>query len=300
MTERLGLLVMAYGTPRTLDDVEAYYTDIRRGRPPSAEQLNQLKDRYRAIGGGSPLLEITTRQAAGLAERLGIPAYLGMKHAPPTIAEAVEQMVRDEIERAAGLVLAPHYSVMSIGDYRKRAERAAEQLGWGGKLEMIESWHLEPGYIDFLAREVNAALGRIAVDASVVFTAHSLPTRIVQAGDPYAEQLVETAEAVARRAGLEKWSTAWQSAGRSDVPWLGPDVSEVIQQLARGGTAGVVLCPCGFVADHLEVLYDIDFECASIASEIGIAFERTVSPNEDPDFLDALANVVAQALSLHR
>lgn len=290
---------MAYGTPPDLDAVEEYYTDIRGGRPPPADLLEQLVARYRAIGGTSPLLEITSAQARGIEERLGIKTYLGMKHAPPFIRDGVAAMAKDGVEQAVGLVLAPHYSKMSIGDYASRAAAGAEETGWKGSLEVLRSWHLEPGYIEFLARAVSDALHSLAetarADTMVVFTAHSLPARIVQAGDPYPEQLQETAQAVADLCGLRRWRIGWQSAGHSGDPWLGPDVLEITTDLASDGARGVVVCPCGFVSDHLEVLYDLDIECRDLADDLGIAFARTASPNIDPSFLDTLADVALKA-----
>lgn len=301
VAERLAVLVMAYGTPRGPDDVEAYYTDIRHGRPPPPELLQELKDRYRAIGGRSPLLEITLAQASGIQERLGIPSYVGQKHAAPFIADAVTEMNKDGVDRAVGLVLAPHFSTMSIGDYRRRAHKAAEDAGWTGRLAMVTSWHLEPGYIDFLAREVQRSVAGLAETARresvVLFTAHSLPQRILQGGDPYPAQLEETAAAVGGRAGLRRWQIGWQSAGRTDVPWLGPDILEILPRLAEAGVRGVVICPCGFVADHLEVLYDIDIEARQTARELGMDLVRTSSPNTDAAFLDTLASVARRALS---
>ncbi|MFN2489652.1 MAG: ferrochelatase [Actinomycetota bacterium] len=302
MAERRAVLVMAYGTPRGLDDVEAYYADIRGGRPPSPELLDKLTERYRAIGGRSPLLEITEAQTRGIEDRLdGVRAYLGQKHATPFIADAVEAMAAEGIERAAGLVLAPHYSSMSVGDYARRAGRAAEESGWSGKLEMIESWHLEPGYVAWLGDRVRDALASLPEDTrastTVVFSAHSLPGRILETGDPYPAQLAETAEAVAGSLGLERWRVGWQSAGRTAETWIGPDILEVVREHAEAGGRGVVVCPCGFVADHLEVLYDIDIEAARLAEALGISLRRTEAPNADPGFLDMLAAVVARALS---
>ncbi len=294
-----AVLVMAYGTPKDLDDVETYYTDIRRGRPPEPEQLQELTDRYRAIGGKSPLLEITRRQAEGISERVGIPAYVGQKHAKPFIVDAVARMKSDRIDHAVGLVLAPHYSSMSIGDYSRRAKAAAEATGWDGTIQMIESWHLEPGFIDLLASYCKAALGEIDADPDrtrVVFTAHSLPAAIVRNGDPYPSQLQETADCVASELGLSQWHIGWQSAGRTEAEWLGPDILTMLDDLANMGEQGVVVCPCGFVADHLEVLYDLDIEAKKRAAELGLAFTRTRSPNDDPGFLDMLAGVVARAL----
>jgi ferrochelatase len=300
MTET-AVLVMAYGTPRDLSEVEAYYTDIRRGRPPTREQLEELIGRYRAIGGQSPLLGITTAQANGLRDRLGGPAvHMGLKHASPRIEEAVARMKAEGIERAVGLVLAPHFSSMSVGDYEARVVQAARDTGWSGAFTMIESWHLEPGLLAFLQEALGTARGRLPEeareDAVVLFTAHSLPERILAAGDPYPTQLRETAEAVATMTGIKKWETAWQSAGRTADPWIGPDILEVLPRLKEDGAPGVIICPCGFVADHLEVLYDVDIEARSLAERLQLPFARTASPNDDPVFLDALASVVRRAL----
>lgn len=295
-----AVLVMAYGTPASLDEVEAYYTDIRGGRPPSEELLAELTQRYRAIGGRSPLLEITRAQAAGIQERLdGITCYVGQKHAAPTIPEAIRQMKEDGIEEAVGLVLAPHFSSMSVGDYERRAREAAEQHGWEGDLSMIDSWHLEPGFIELLARRVVAAMDALSEgardDAVVIFTAHSLPTSILEKGDPYPDQLQQTADAVASAAGLERWQIGWQSAGRTSVPWIGPDLLEIMVELAAKSVPGIVVCPCGFVADHLEVLFDVDIEARSLAADLEMELQRTESPNADPEFLDVLARVVEKA-----
>ena len=300
MTEKLGFLAMAYGTPADLDDVERYYTDIRHGKPPAPEQLEELTERYRAIGGRSPLLDLSLAQVRGIEQRLEIKGYFGQKHSPPFIAEAVAAMAGDGIDRAAGLVLAPHYSSMSVGDYERRARRGAEEHAWNGKLEMISSWHLEPAFIEFLADRVAAALEKVPADlrarTAVVFTAHSLPAAILNKGDPYPDQLRETAVAVAARVGLERWQVAWQSASGRD--WLGPDLRDVIDDLAKVGRQAVVVCPCGFVADHLEVLYDIDIEAKQHAERKGLKLVRTESPNDDPRFLDLLAHVVRKALEL--
>lgn len=289
---------MAYGTPRSLEDVGAYYTDIRRGRPPPPDLLEELTHRYRAIG-GSPLLEITEAQALGISRRLGVKSYLGQKHAAPFIRDAVADMAADRVERAVGLVLAPHFSQMSIGDYEARARSAAEDAGWTGDLEIVPSWHLEPGYIRFLASEVKSALNKLSTGArtgaEVIFSAHSLPDRILRMEDPYPRQLQETAEAVATEAGLSRWTTGWQSAGRTKEPWLGPDVVDLIADLASTGVPGVIVCPCGFVADHLEVLYDVDIEARRAAETVGIEFARTAMPNDNPSFLDVVAGVIERA-----
>lgn len=293
-------LVMAYGTPASLDEVEAYYTDIRGGRAPSAELLSELSQRYRAIGGHSPLLEITRAQAAGIQERVdGLSCYVGQKHATPFITDAVRQMQEDEIDEAVGLVLAPHYSSMSVGDYERRARAAASEAGWNGRFKMIESWHLDPGFIELLAHRVVDALDRLSdaarEDAVVVFTAHSLPKSILEGGDPYPDQLQETADAVASRAGLDRWQIGWQSAGRTTVEWIGPDLLEMMVEMSSKNVPGMVVCPCGFVADHLEILYDVDIEAKALAMDLQMEFERTESPNSDPAFLDVLAGVVSRA-----
>lgn len=299
------MIVMAYGTPAGLDDVERYYTDIRHGRPPSPELLAELTARYEAIGGRSPLLEITEAQRIGLEKRLdGVPTYLGQKHSPPFIPDAVRAMADDGVDRIVGLVLAPHYSKMSVGDYRRRVMLARDEAGLGAPVDVVESWHVEPGYVDFLAQRVREAAARLPDDARdrhvVVFTAHSLPEAILRGGDPYPEQLQETADAVAAAAGVESYTVGWQSAGRTADPWLGPDVLEVIERLAGEGARGVIVCPCGFVSDHLEVLYDVDVECVDAARRLGVELVRTESPNDDPAFLDVLATVMRRELGNRR
>lgn len=293
-----GVLVMAYGTPRDLDDVEAYYTDIRRGNPPPPDLLEELKDRYRAIGGRSPLREITEAQAQGIGERVGLPAYVGQKHAAPFIPDALRAAAEDGVERLIGFVLAPHYSRMSIGDYTRRAQRAAEEIGWDGELHVIPNWHDEPAFIRWLASRVGEAVADLPegsrTEAKIVFTAHSLPEKILSAGDPYTEQLQETADAVALEGGFTSYRVGWQSAGRTADPWIGPDILDVLDEEAEAGTRAMVVCPCGFVADHLEVLYDVDIEAKDKAEGLGIELRRTRSPNDDPGFLDAVAEVVGR------
>lgn len=291
-----ALLVMAYGTPSGLDDVERYYTDIRHGRPPPPDLLEDLTARYRAIGGRSPLLELTRAQAEGIGARVGLKAYVGQKHSPPAIPDAIAEMKREGIQRAIGIVLAPHYSRMSIGDYERRARRAADSVGWTGKLEMVSSWHLEPGYVGWLALRVEEAIDtlpeHLQARVQVIFSAHSLPVKILESNDPYREQLQATADAVAAVAGLENTRIGWQSAGRTEQEWLGPDILEILDGLADAGDKAAVVCAAGFVADHLEVLYDIDIEAQGRAAELGIELRRTRSPNDDPAFIDAVAAVV--------
>ena len=306
----LGLLVMSYGTARDLDDVEAYYTHIRRGSPPSPELLEELKDRYRAIGGRSPLAEITEAQVRGLEAELnagagpgdsGFRAFNGQKHQSPYIEDAVAAMGAAGVERAVGLVLAPHYSRFSIGQYVERAEKAAAPLGI--ESTFVESYASHPAFVAFVVARVRDALAQLPPevrDRSVVmFSAHSLPARILAAGDPYADELRASAEAVSREIGLPpmRVRTAWMSAGRTAEPWLGPDIAEVVQDLAPRGVPAVVACPVGFVADHLEVLYDIDVELAEAARRAGVLMVRTRSPNDDPAFLRVLATVVREHLA---
>ena len=280
-----GVLVMAYGTPSSPDDVEAYYTHIRRGRAPTPEQLADLRRRYDAIGGVSPLLERTRAQVDALARVLGdeYVVALGQKHAAPFIEDGMRSLLDVGVSSVVGLVLAPHYSALSVGEYEARAKAV-------GPVTMIESWHLEPGLVDLLAERVDDALARFDDRSSVetLFTAHSLPARVVEMNDPYPEQVRQTGAAVAAAAGVERWQVAWQSAGRTPEPWLGPDILEVI----RGLEGDVLVCPVGFVSDHLEVLYDVDIEARRVASERGALLERTASLNDDPRFIDVLSSVV--------
>ncbi len=303
MTERIAVLAMAYGTAAGPDDVERYYTDIRGGRPPSAELLEELKARYAAIGNRFPLLEITRRQATALERELEsrepgrFKVYLGMKHSPPFIAEAVAGIRTDGVRRGVGLVLAPHYSRLSVGTYIERVEGALRE---GGEpipaFTFVKSWYDNPQFIDVLSSRVAEALARLGPDerdgCAVVFTAHSLPARIVSEGDPYPAQLEETADLVANNLGLTSYLTAWQSAGRTPESWLGPDLGEVVRDLAQKGIPAVVVCACGFVADHLEILYDLDIEARREAATAGITFVRTESMNDDPAFIRAIAAVV--------
>jgi protoporphyrin/coproporphyrin ferrochelatase len=299
-----ALLAMAYGTPAGPEDLEAYYTHIRRGRPPTPELLAELRRRYAAIGGHSPLLQTTRAQVTGLERALADKGHrdfrvaLGMKHAPPFIEDAVAELAAAGSRQILGLVLAPHYSKLSVGEYAERASAAAAATPGAPEVSVVRSWHLAAGYLDFLSRAVSDALRALPAEAGervhVLFTAHSLPTRILDESDPYPAQLRETAAAVAARTGLARWSVAWQSAGRTPEPWLGPDVLEVLGDLAVAGVGAVVVCPAGFVADHLEILYDLDIEARIRARELGIAFARTASPNADPRLMRTLVGVVLE------
>jgi protoporphyrin/coproporphyrin ferrochelatase len=278
---------MAYGSPERIEDIRPYLEDIREGRPVSDEAVEELTERYRRIGGRSPLDEISERQRAALERELGLPVYVGMKHWRPRIADAVEAALANDAERIVGIVLAPHYSALSIAGYRERLESA---LAGRAELRFVESWHDHEPFLDVLAERVRGT------DAHVVFTAHSLPERILAMGDPYREQLLETSRLVAERAGLERWSFAFQSASATGERWLGPDILEELDDLHGRGVRKVLVCPVGFVSDHLEILWDIDVEARERAAELGLELDRIESLNDDPAFVRALAELVRQAV----
>jgi ferrochelatase len=294
----VGVVLMAYGTPRAPEEILPYYTDIRRGRPPEPEQLADLTRRYDAIGGLSPLAAITEAQRDALQHALDeqepgrFHVEIGLKHITPRVGDAVATLAAAGLDQVVGLVLAPHHSSMSIGQYHDKARTAAEPLGIDYR--PIDSWATIPAYVRFLADDVRARLAAMPAGTRVVFTAHSLPERILATGDRYPDELRSTAEAVATAAGLaaDQWGLGWQSAGRTPEPWLGPDILAVIDELAAVETPGLVVCPCGFVADHLEVLYDLDIEARARADARGLAFDRTTSMNTEPSVLGALADLV--------
>ncbi|MFN8485209.1 MAG: ferrochelatase [Anaerolineae bacterium] len=299
----IGVLVMAYGGPDSLDDIEPYLLDVRGGRPTRAELVEEIRERYRLIGGRSPIRELTEAQATALEAALnsdddgrGYRTYVGMRHWYPYISEAVARMVDDGIQQAVGLVLAPHYSQMSIGAYIRRAEEARTELAPNLAIRYVQDYHLHPLYLDAVAERVTQARGRfpeaVGPTVPIIFTAHSLPERILASGDPYPTQLQATAEAVVRQLGPARWHFAYQSAGATGEPWLGPDVAEVVQALARQGESHVLVAPIGFVSDHVEILFDLDVELQHIAHEAGIHLERIQSLNDSPLFIAALADVV--------
>ena len=300
----IAVLLMAYGGPERLDQVGAYYRDIRRGSPPPPDLLEELLGRYRAIGGGSPLSKIVERQRAALdaelrARGLSVPVYAGMRHIEPRLGRVVDQMAADGITRFVALALAPQRSSNAAG-YRRAIEAALAELGPDApRAEFVESWHDQPRFVEALAESTAAALARCAgpVRAHVMFTAHSLPARVVAEGDPYPEEVTTTAALVAARLGLAEHTVAFQSAGRTGEEWLGPEIRDVIRRLGAEGVRELVVCPVGFVADHLEVLYDIDIEAQGVAREVGVRLERARSMNDDPIFIAGLADVAAAALS---
>jgi ferrochelatase len=305
-TDRVAVVLMAYGTPRSVDEIEPYYTDIRRGRPPTPELLAELIERYAAIGGISPLAERTEAQQTALQGALDEIApgryhvALGLKHADPKIETTVDDLASQGFRRLVGVVLAPHDSAYSIGQYLGRMDTAAEPHGL--TTSGVRSWATEPAFVEFIANDLAERLAAAPEHRRVLFTAHSLPERILQGGDPYPDELRATAEAVAARLGLVEgtdWEIAWQSAGRTPEPWIGPDVLERIDQIAteRDTTPvdGVIVSAVGFVSDHLEVLYDLDIEAAQFAAERGLAFDRTACVNDDPQVMAALARRVHAA-----
>ncbi|PAE88190.1 ferrochelatase [Shouchella clausii] len=304
--KKIGLLVMAYGTPRKKEEIEPYYTHIRHGRKPSEEALADLQERYEAIGGTSPLARITDEQANGLAavlneqqEDIVFVPYLGLKHIDPFIEDAVQKMKNDGIETAISIVLAPHFSTFSVQSYNKRAQEEADRIG-GPTIYTIESWYKEPGFLQFWKEQIENEMKKADSidDLCVIFSAHSLPEKIIQANDPYPEQLRETADLLADMANVPNYEIGWQSEGNTPEPWLGPDVQDLTRELyANKGYKTFMYCPVGFVAEHLEVLYDNDYECKLVTDELGVRYLRPPMPNADTRFLKALADVVTKRLA---
>jgi ferrochelatase len=287
-----AVILMAYGSPERLADVPAYYADIRGGRPIAPENLADLVERYRRLGieESSPLNAITEETRAALEDELGLRVYTGMKHWPPRIADAAEAALAGGAERIVGVVLAPHYSALSIKGYRDQLEQS---LAGRAELAFVESWHLEPGFIELLADRVRGT------QSHVVFTAHSLPERILSMGDPYKAQLLETAALVAEASGLgDQWSFSFQSESPTGEPWLGPDILDHLTALHEQGVDDVLICPIGFVSDHLEIRWDIDVEARERAAELGMRVDRIAMPNADPAFIRTLAGISRRALGV--
>lgn len=303
----MGLLVMAYGTPYKEEDIERYYTHIRHGRRPSDEALQDLKDRYVAIGGISPLAQTTNNQAVALEKHLNeiqdeieFKLYVGLKHIEPFIEDVVKQMHDDGIEEALSIVLAPHFSTFSIKSYNGRAQEEAEKLG-GPVIKSVESWYKEPKFIQYWVDKVKETFASMPEEernhAALIVSAHSLPEKILQVGDPYLEQLQETADLIAEAAGVKNYYLGWQSAGNTPEPWLGPDVQDLTRELyEKHQYKAFVYTPVGFVAEHLEVLYDNDYECKVITDELGVGYYRPEMPNTDPQFVDAMASALLKLL----
>ena len=284
-----AVVLMAYGSPTELSDIRAYLEDIRGGRPVSDEAVEALTERYRRIGGRSPLDDVTEAQRAALETELEVPVFVGMKHWRPRIAEAADRAVSGGADTVVGIVLAPHYSKLSVEGYRERLEEA---LADRAELRFVDSWHTHEPYVAVLADRVRGT------DAHVVFTAHSLPARILDEGDPYRDQLLETSQLVAERAGLDSWSFAFQSESPTGEPWLGPDILVELDDLHERGVERVLACPIGFVSDHLEILWDLDVEARERAADLGLEFDRIRSLNDDPAFVRGLAELVRETVSV--
>lgn len=294
-----GVVLLTYGTPSSLEKVGAYYTHIRGGTRPTDEQLSELVERYRAIGGSSPLVEITENQRRGLQSRLQrdgstTRVYAGMKHSPPFVEDAVKQASRDGVDELLGVPLTPNYSKMNTETYVLAVEMANNALPSKMKLEFARSWNTNPILIEAWAGRVREALAKLPADCSLVFSAHSLPERTLAEGDQYRARLLETSELVAKRVGREEWTFAFQSAGHTGEPWLGPDILQHLQSLYDGGARAFLIAPVGFVSDHLEVLYDIDVECRSWAKLHGVRLERCRMLNDSDDFIDCLHSLVVE------
>jgi len=299
-----GVLVLHYGTPAKAEEIPAYYTHIRRGRPPEPRLLDDLVRRYQAIGGLSPLAERTAAQANSLSSALAqlgaqsVPVVVGAKHAPPFIEEAVVELAELGARQVVAVVLAPHYSRGSVEEYLERCETTAKDAGVA--LCGLRSWALLPGLVAHWARALERGLEEVGAEpgdprTTVLFSAHSLPVRVVSEGDPYADQVRSTAEAVARSAHLlSPWHLVWQSAGRTGDTWLGPDITEMLEPLVEGGTERVVSCPIGFTSEHLEVLYDLDIDAAARAKALGLGFVRCPVPGDDPLVARSLAQAIVE------
>ena len=316
----IGVLVMAHGTPATPEEIEPFYTSIRRGRPPTPELLADLVRRYDALGGTSPLAERTRRQVEGLAAALEAAApgaytiAYGAKHTPPRIEDGVAALHDQHVEQIIGLVLTPHQSSLGSGEYLRRAAGAAQATTPPTDFVGVQSWYRAPGLADLLAARTAAALDNLTSaqrqKTTVFFTAHSLPEKAIVDGDPYPDQVHQSASDIAVLLGFDpagdmtdatatgtgpEWGVAWQSPGKTTDPWMGPELLSEIRRVAADGATSVVVCPVGFVSDHLEILYDLDIEAAEVARSLGVTFTRTASLNDDPEFLRVLADVVRAA-----
>lgn len=308
--EMIGVLMMAYGGPNSLDEVEPYLADIRGGRPTSPELLEEITERYRQIGGSSPILRITNAQAAGVEAALNASAepgvryrtYVGMRHWHPYIGDVVPQMLADGVQRIVAIVMAPHFSRMSVGAYMGKLDKALADAGADVPVAQVESWWKEPAFVDAITRRIHAAReaklpAEVREDAPVLFTAHSLPARILESGDPYPQELEGSVAEVVERLQPKNWRWAFQSQGATADPWLGPTVEDTLEQLAAEGHTHVLLVPIGFVCDHVEVLFDVDIEHRHQAAELGITLERIEMLNDDPGLVVAVASAVRRQAS---
>ena len=297
----IGVLVMAYGGPNSINEVPGYLADIRSGRPTTVAVLDEITRNYESIGGKSPLLELTKQQIETLEEHFDnkqYKFYLGMRHWAPWIEETIRDMIQDGINKAVSIVLAPHYSILSVAKYQSKIEDGLDL--YRGKIQFshVKNYHTAPGLIVAFTKRVfdgiNLFPEECRDDVHILFSAHSLPVRIMKIGDPYEEQLYETAELVAANAGLTKdrWSWCYQSAGRSLEPWLGPQIQDFLPELARKGIKNIVSIPVGFVTDHVEILFDIDIQAKQVAEECGIRLERPPALNSDPLFIEAVAETI--------
>ena len=301
-----AVILLAYGGPESLDDIPAYLLDIRGGRPTSQELIDDISDRYRQIGGRSPLLDITYDVAKKVSARVKVPVYVGMRHWSPYIADVVEQMANNGIEQIVAICMAPHYSMLSIGKYREKLDQAIDQsqtvTGQGISVSFIESWHTQPAYLDGIAGNVRQTLERWPAaeqaQVKVIFTAHSLPSFILEKGDPYDSQLRESAGLLAEMLELpdERWTFSYQSAAQTGMPWLGPQIEELVPELARDDEHNLLIAPIGFISDHVEILYDIDIGLQDIAQANGVRVERTPMLNASQPLVMALSVLAQEAL----
>lgn len=309
-TETIGVLLMAYGGPTALDEIPAYLADVREGREPSSELIAEMTRRYDAIGGRSPILELTEAQARGIERELNSDAkadagirfrvYVGMRHWHPYIRDVMPRIVNDGVDRLVAVVMAPHYSRMSVGRYMQRVNEALEQIGTTIPVLQVESWKDEPAFVEGVSERITHALQRFPAadrdDVFVLFTAHSLPERILKWNDPYPDELKISVQAVVDQVQPTRWAFAYQSQGATADPWLGPSVEETLERLKSEGVKNVLLVPIGFVCDHVEVLFDVDIEHRGQAEDLGIRLERTASLNDDPHLCRAVANAVRRTL----
>ena len=296
---KTGVLLLAHGAPERVEDVDSYLSFVRGGRPGSPQVTEEVRHRYRAIGGASPLLPWTRAQAEALHRLMDIPVYFGMRNWHPFIRATLEVIRWDRIEKLAVICLAPQYSEASTGLYMKRTQEAARETGFAGTISAAKSFHDEPLLIDAFAErlaEYAAKNGPLATKR-VLFTAHSLPEKVLAGGDPYDKEARATAAAVAARAGIASWDFAYQSQGMTSEKWLGPTVESCLDRYAAEGVREVVVDPIGFVCDHVEVLYDIDVAFHQYAAGLGIALTRPESLNGSATFTRALKKVAERCLA---